>query len=187
MTNAREFMAEMQALIETRRDRLVRAQRRAAAALAECDAIAGEINALEQSMEIFRTDHHLPRPETAIPEGLGAELRRHSPKDMLVEYAKLQHGRLNVQEAATQLAAIGAFKNARNASGNIHAVISRNPGLFRKLRRGEYELTGLQSGSATPIPAPDTAIEELYGIDPPVAPPVPLRPVMNESYLTGRG
>lgn len=144
MTSGGDVLSELQAVLSVRREELDRMERRIAAMQEARDATLRDVAALERAIELYREYRHLPPVELGTPETIGAELRKHSPKDMIVEYAKLRGGRLKVQEAARVLAATGAFRDMRLASSHIHAAIYRNPDLFRRLGRGEYELAELQ-------------------------------------------
>lgn len=135
--------------LETERAKV---QRRIAVQQEALEAIEHKLSTIKETLAIVREHRGLPSPGVEIDEQVRARFAGLTPREMAIEFARLQGNRIVVREAAQVLTNLGLFKDKDNASGNLYTAIGRSiergENVFYRVRRGEYELVDEGNGEA---------------------------------------
>jgi hypothetical protein len=176
------FIAEVKTLLATKEVEVAKLERRLARDRERFEALTQDMDALRQTLAVYRKHHRLPDVETESDQVIDPALANLTARDVVLELARLREGRLIVAEAAKILVRVGISATERLASSNIYSAISHHGPRFRKLRPGVYELLEARPGAA------QTQLD-LQGATRPAesAQPIPLRPTMDERVLVANG
>lgn len=118
-------------------EKLVKAEERLATSQRGVEVVREQIRALYMALDIYRSEHGLPRLTAAQLDPREVE-RYHGlvPREMLERWAEEHDGLVVMKDAAAFLSAAGFFRDMTQATGTLYPTVRRAE--FDKVGRGVY-------------------------------------------------
>lgn len=137
---------------------LAKLERRKATVNEQVASVQQEIAGLQAGLRRHRANLGIAENvRIDVDEELRQRFAGLTSRDVLVVIANDNNGRLVGKEAYVTMMKAGMFKNERGASNAFFRVMSRNPHLFDKVKRGVYQLvdSAAQQWADTLPPPPE--------------------------------
>ncbi len=139
MNSDKTFEDELLELIDDAHDERRKAEQRLAAARRAIETLNRKIEALQLTLDTYRTKYGLPKMAVTMPvtEEQARQYRNLSVKDMILRWADQHDGEVAMRDACRFLASAGLFTDERQAAGTLYSTIQRMAE-FEKDKRGLY-------------------------------------------------